>query len=127
MGDRNVVGFRDGANAPTLYLYSHWGGEVQDKTLANALRKVLEAGRESDYPYATRIAISQIIGDDWTKETGYGLAIDEYAYPDYDYINVVDWNARKVYRMALHEDDMISDEGTEFDTFITHNLEGETA
>jgi hypothetical protein len=125
MGDRAVFGFRTHKDAPTLYLYGHWAGEKQDSSLANAL--VASRGRWNDEAYATRIATSHIIGDAWTKETGYGLTIDEYAYPDYDYLNVVDWNAGKVYRMALHEDDTIGDEGTEFDTFITHNLEGETA
>jgi hypothetical protein len=115
MGDRNVVGFRDGANAPTLYLYSHWGGEVQDKTLANALRKVLEAGRESDYPYATRIAISQIIGDDWSRDTGYGISINEYPDPDYDYINVVDWSTGMVHNRPL---DHVEQEGIPLAQFI---------
>jgi hypothetical protein len=115
MGDRNVVGFRDGANEPTLYLYSHWGGEVQDKTLANALRKVLEAGRESDYPYATRIAISQMIGDDWNHDTGYGISINEYPDPDYDYINVVDWSTGMVHNRLL---DHVEQEGIPLAQFI---------
>jgi hypothetical protein len=123
MGDRAVFGFRTHKDAPTLYLYGHWAGEKQDRSLAIALAKSTD--RWGDDAYATRIAVSHIIGDAWDKETGYGLTIDEYAYPDYDYINVVDWNARKVYRMTLHDDDMISDEGTGFNTFITNNLKGE--
>jgi len=115
MGDRNVVGFRDGANAPTLYLYSHWGGYEQDKTLANALRKVLEAGRESDYPYATRIAISQMIGDDWNHATGYGLTINEHPDPDYDYINVVDWSTGMVHNRPL---DHVEQDGIPLAQFI---------
>ena len=115
MGDRNVVGFRDGANAPTLYLYSHWGGETQDKTLANALRKVLEWERETDYAYATRIVISQVIGDDWDHATGYGITIDEHPDPDYDYINVVDWSTGMVYRRPL---DGVEQDGVPFARFI---------
>lgn len=120
MGDRNVVGFRDGANAPTLYLYSHWGGETQNTTLANALRTILEAGREDDYPYATRIAISQIIGDDWNHATGYGLTINEYPDPDYDYINVVDWSTGMVHNRPL---DDVEQDGIPFAQFIieAHN------
>ena len=115
MGDRNVVGFRDGANAPTLYLYSHWGGDKQNETLANALRKVIEAERETDYAYATRIAISQIIGDDWSRDTGYGITIDEHPDPDYDYVNVVDWSTGMVYRRNL---DGVEQEGWPFAKYI---------
>lgn len=124
MGDRAVFGFRTHKDAPTLYLYGHWAGEKQDAALAGAL--VASHDRWGDPSYATRIATSHIIGVEWDKGTGYGLSIDEYAYPDYDYINVVDWSDYKVYRMTLHEDDMISDEGTSFLNFtLAHHTEGE--
>jgi hypothetical protein len=49
-----------------------------------------------DASYATRIAISQIIGHGWAAETGYGLSIDAFSAPDYPYAYVVDWDARTV-------------------------------
>lgn len=115
MGDRFVVGFRNGADAPTLYLYSHWGGDEQAKTLAEALYKVIGSGRDDDPAYATRIAISHIIGEDWHRDTGYGISVGEYVQPDYDYINIVDWSDGMVYRYNL---DGVEQNGWPFYRFI---------
>lgn len=108
MGDRFVVGLRENSNEPTMYLYSHWGGDEQDQALAEALRKVLTEQREHDHDYANRIVVSQIIGTQWDRGTGFGLSIDSYAEPDYDYINVVNWTTQKVHRIT----NGVEDEGT---------------
>lgn len=89
MGDRAVVGFRTHADAPTLYLYSHWGGATVLTDLAEALYAARD--RWGDPTYATRICVSQIIATDWDKETGYGLSIDVYSMPDTEHVYVVDW------------------------------------
>ena len=98
MGDRAVIGFKAAKADPGIYLYSHWGGSNR---LADAAR-ALEAARPrwSDASYATRIAVSTIVGENWSEETGYGLSvgIGSYAMPDYDDIIVVDWQ-RKVVQM----------------------------
>lgn len=99
MGDRAVYGFREHSAAPTLYLYSHWGGDEQDLTLGGAL--IAAKNRWGDAAYATRICVSHIIGDEWKNETGYGLSVDTYSFPDYDYINVVDWQSQKVIRINV--------------------------
>ena len=98
MGDRNVVGIRQ-PGAETLYLYSHWGGEDQESTLAGAL--VASMSRWDDQAYATRILVSHYIAEDWKKETGYGLSVGWYAQPDYDYIYEVNWTTEVVHKMDL--------------------------
>ena len=92
MGDRAVVGFRTHADAPTLYLYSHWGGATVLEDLAEAL--YVARDRWNDPTYATRICVSQIIGQRWNVETGYGLSIDVHSVPDTDHVYVVDWADR---------------------------------
>lgn len=52
-------------------LYSHWGETTWRENLADALSKA--APRWTDQNYAARIVVSQLIGNDWDKETGYGL------------------------------------------------------
>lgn len=52
-------------------LYSHWGETTWREDLAVALNKA--EPRWTDGSYAVRIVVSQLIGDDWGKETGYGL------------------------------------------------------
>lgn len=59
-------------------------------TLANALYVVLKEGRANDPAYATRIAISQIIGDDWNQGLGYGITVNEVADNEHS-VPVVDW------------------------------------
>lgn len=98
MGDRAVVGFAPSADAPTIYLYSHWGAS---SLIADTQRALREAqGRWSDSEYATRVAISQIIGDGWRGETGYGLSVDSYAMPDLPYVLRIVWDERKVYVLS---------------------------
>jgi hypothetical protein len=100
MGDRYVIGMRSNGHE-TMYLYSHWGGDEQEKDLANAL--LAARGRWDDPFYANRILVSQIVGTQWHGELGYGLSVGEYPDPDYDYLYEVDWDARKVYRVHLYE------------------------
>lgn len=72
MGDRANFGFVQ--NGHILYLYGHWAGEGMLSTLANALDKARPCW--NDTAYGTRIAVSQIVGDDWSGELGWGLSID---------------------------------------------------
>lgn len=102
MGDRAVFGFRDHVNAPTMYLYSHWGGTSQERDLALALAEARPRWHDPDY--ATRICVSQLIGDDWFRETGYGLSVDRFVSPDYDHHYVVDWSQQGVRTLRLEDD-----------------------
>lgn len=94
MGDRAVVGFRDNSSSPTIFLYSHWSGSSMNELLSMALEK--SRGRWGDSSYATRIAISQIVGDEWNSELGWGLSVDNFSAPDRDYYLVVDWQLLSV-------------------------------
>lgn len=97
MGDRSVVGFRRNSESPTIYLYSHWGGENQVAKLQDAL--LAARSRWSDPDYATRICVSQIVGEYWNHEVGFGLSVDSYCTPDYDTILVVEWDTLSVHML----------------------------
>ena len=70
MGDRIVYSINQDSNL-SINLYSHWGGYGRFILLANALEKARP--RWTDTSYATRIIVSQLIGDQWDSETGFGL------------------------------------------------------
>jgi hypothetical protein len=70
MGDRIVYTIKQDSNL-SLNLYSHWGGYDRFVTLANALHAAQP--RWNDTSYAARIIVSQIVGDQWKEETGFGL------------------------------------------------------
>lgn len=91
MGDRAVFGFKESKDSPPIWLYSHWGGSSQRQDLAQAIMKAKP--RWSDSSYATRIAISTLIGDLWTQELHFGISAGEsFCLPDYDYVLVVVWD-----------------------------------
>lgn len=71
MGSRTNFTFVTNEGAITLY--SHWGGETKFQDLAYALEK--GQARQGDTPYQLRIIISQLIGDSWNSETGFGLYV----------------------------------------------------
>lgn len=70
MGDRIVYSIKQDKDL-SVNLYSHWGGGNRFANLANALKAA--EPRWNDTSYATRIIVSQLIGDDWAEETGFGL------------------------------------------------------
>ena len=70
MGDRIVYTIKQDKNL-SVNLYSHWGGSDRFEALANALRAA--EPRWNDTSYAARIIVSQLIGDQWNEETGFGL------------------------------------------------------
>lgn len=117
MGDRSVVGFRDNAESPTLYLYSHWSGTGMFAALGDAL--TYASARWKDPAYATRICVSQIIGDAWNKETGFGLSVGHYTWPDVETIPVVSWNEGRVdiYRHQWDGGEPVLDQSLTFQAF----------
>lgn len=94
MGDRSVTGFTATSLTPVIYLYSHWGASSQVSDLQEAIRAAHSRWHDADY--ATRIAVSYMIGDDWKSETGYGLSVGAYSSPDLPYTLTVVWEDRVV-------------------------------
>ena len=87
MGDRANFGFKQ-SNDNTIFLYGHWAGHGMLERLANAV----EAARPrwTDESYATRICVSQIVGEDWKAETGWGLSVNRILDNEHK-IPVIDW------------------------------------
>jgi hypothetical protein len=70
--------------------------------LANLAEAVAKAQpRWSDPSYATRIAISNLIGDGWSMETGWGLHVNEIGDNEHK-IAIVDFTQMT---FSLHEED----------------------
>lgn len=121
MGDRAVFGFV-AEDHNIIWLYSHWGGDEQLLTMQQAIR--VAEPRWGDTEYATRIAISHIVGEQWQNETGYGLSVNTFTTPDYPYAYVVDWNRQTVQEVATHERDQDYDGPTyTFAQFLALEME----
>jgi hypothetical protein len=74
MGDRANFVFVQ-PNGHSIVLYGHWAGHNMLANLAEAAIKA--QGRWSDPSYATRITVSNMIGEGWAMETGWGLSVDQ--------------------------------------------------
>lgn len=98
MGDRANFGFVQ-PNGHTIVLYGHWAGDHMLGKLADAV--IAAKPRWTDPSYATRIAISQIIRDDWNMETGFGLYVNEIGDNEHK-IAIIDWDQQT---FSLHEED----------------------
>ena len=80
MGARTNFQFKT-TKGDRVVRYSHWGGDSKLQDLANALEA--SRGRWDDNSYAIRITISQIVGDNWNSETGYGVFVNETCEESY--------------------------------------------
>ena len=98
MGDRANFGFVQ-SNGETIVLYGHWAGYNMLGKLADAVIKARP--RWNDESYATRIVISQLIGDQWNMETGWGLSVNQLQDNEHK-IAIVDF---KQQTFSLHEED----------------------
>lgn len=58
-------------------------------------------GRWGQDDYATRIAVSSIIGPDWASETGWGLLVDEFSDNEYPFL-LADWATLTVYEYPVN-------------------------
>jgi hypothetical protein len=97
MGDRANFGFRQ-STGETIILYGHWAGHGMLENLAAAVEKARP--RWSDEGYATRIAISRLIADDWTSETGWGIYANVIMDNEHK-IPLIDWRNNT---FSLHEE-----------------------
>lgn len=119
MGDRAVAGFRAKASDPTIFIYQHWSGYDQSARLANAINTARP--RWGDDSYATRIALSQLVGDDWNQELGYGIYVGGTSHgADYSFILVVDWEMREVLVCDNDNSDRVI-EAISFEDFIDNH------
>jgi len=98
MGDRANFGFVQ-SNGETIFLYGHWAVYNMLGKLADAVIKARP--RWNDESYATRIVISQLIGDQWNMETGWGLSVNQIQDNEHK-IAIVDF---KQQTFSLHEED----------------------
>ena len=120
MGDRFVYGFRESEDSPaTIFLYGHWNGATAESDVLNALRAA--EPRWGDGSYATRIAISTIVGNDWREETGYGVYAEAERGKghggDYRYIYIIEWRERRILAVANDDDSRVY-ASVPFDQFL---------
>lgn len=98
MGDRANFGFKDNGN--TIFLYGHWAGHDMLNNLAHAV--LAAESRWSDSSYATRIAISNLVGDEWTQTTGWGLSVDRILDNEHK-VPIINWEEKT---FTLMEEDL---------------------
>ena len=97
MGDRANFGFRQ-SNGETIVLYGHWAGHGMLEKLASAV----EAARDrwNDESYATRIAVSQLVGEDWNQGLSWGLLVNSIGDNEHK-IPLINWSTNT---FSLHEE-----------------------
>ena len=103
MGDRANFVFVQ-PNGESIVLYGHWAGHNMLSKLADAF--IAARPRWNDPSYATRIAISHLIGDQWSMETGWGLQVNSIGDNEHK-IPVVDFLQQT---FSLHEEAPYADE-----------------
>ena len=101
MGDRANFGFKQ-SDGNTIFLYGHWAGHEMLANLASAVSAA--EPRWQDESYATRIAISNLIKDEWASETGWGLNVNEIGDNEHK-VPVIDWKNKT---FTLYEHDLHS-------------------
>lgn len=91
MADRANFGLRQ-TDGNIIFVYGHWAGYGMLSQFANALNRAsLSFSIPDDPPYANRIIISQLIGDDWNQDIGWGIStqlshhFDRSIVPVYDF------------------------------------------
>lgn len=99
MGDRANFGFKD-SKEDIIFLYGHWAGHRMLENLADAVQAA--EPRWNDESYATRIAISRLVGDEWTSETGWGLSVNTLADNEHK-VPIIDWKNKT---FTLMEEDL---------------------
>jgi hypothetical protein len=80
MGSRTNFQLKDFHGS--IWLYSHSGGDFKSSDLAMALIKA--EPRWSDTAYGIRIVISQLIGERWPYETGFGISTKQVSEENYE-------------------------------------------
>ena len=99
MGDRANFGFRD-SKENIIFVYGHWAGYRMLENLADAVSAA--EPRWSDEAYATRIAISHLIKDEWASETGWGVYVNQLGDNEHK-VPIIDWKNKT---FTLMEEDL---------------------
>jgi hypothetical protein len=99
MGDRANFGFKD-RKGDTIFLYGHWAGHRMLENLADAVSAA--ESRWDDETYATRIAISNLINDEWQSTTGWGISVNQLADNEHK-VPIINWSAKT---FTLMEEDL---------------------
>ena len=98
MGSRTAWKIVTDNSGAATWLYSHWGGESKFEDTQNAL--VAAMPRWSDSSYGTRVFISNIVRENWSEETGFGitatLASAECPFEESYFSAVIDFTAQRV-------------------------------
>jgi GH15 family glucan-1,4-alpha-glucosidase len=102
MGDRANFGFKD-RKGDTVFLYGHWAGHMMLQNLASAVHAA--ESRWDDESYATRIAISNLINEEWQSTTGWGITVNELADNEHR-VPIIDWNKKT---FTLMEEDLTTE------------------
>jgi hypothetical protein len=102
MGDRANFGFRD-RKGDTVFLYGHWAGHRMLEQLADAVAAA--EPRWGDESYATRIAISRLVGEEWQSETGWGISVNQLADNEHK-VPIINWAAKT---FTLMEEDLTTE------------------
>ena len=104
MGDRANFGIRQ-ADGNTIFVYGHWAGYQMLARFAKAIDRADKAGRIGDNAYATRIIISDLIGDAWSQDLSWGISVNyigdnEHKVPVYDLatdtVSLYDYDGRSL-------------------------------
>jgi hypothetical protein len=103
MGDRAVIGFKGKRDDTPIWLYTHWSGYARYGELAKAISDAQP--RWTDESYATRIAVSTIVGSNWASELGFGLTTnpDIIEAGEYADVPVVIWDEAAIDIMMFGE------------------------
>ena len=119
MGDRAVIGFRASREDIPVFLYSHWGGSERYRDAARVIEEARP--RWTDPAYATRIAISQIVADDWSGELGFGISAghNSFCQPDYDDVIIISWRDRTVEIVSAGDSEYLNS-SHDFEYFCSH-------
>ena len=107
MGDRANFGFKQ-ANGETIVLYGHWAGHDMLGKLAAAVEAA--RSRWTDESYATRICVSNLVGEEYKSTTGWGLTVNQILDNEHK-IPVIDWSTQT---FSLHEEAPWSEDGNGF-------------
>ena len=78
MGDRaqvRIIEAYDKEDAPSVYLYTHWGGY---KLIENVRIALQMKARWDDACYLSRIIFEQMLTDQSSKDTGFGIDTEEH-------------------------------------------------
>jgi hypothetical protein len=102
MGDRANFGFKD-RKGDIVFLYGHWAGHRMLENLADAVSAA--ESRWDDETYATRIAISHLVGDEWKSTTGWGISVNQLADNEHK-VPIINWSDKT---FTLMEEDLTTE------------------